>query len=348
MKRIIALALTFVMLVTSVALYVSAADGMYIDTTFGSMEEFMKYFFPGAFFIPDGENQVFGYSEAKALQSLFTGEGDLDLFAPSPTTWREYDTCMTLACAPDTDSGSRSIQIWYCDQNLYEAGYSDQMPYILLVYYIEDPTYEGYFVLTTRDPYTDEVVILAQSAKQYDLDFDSGNTFYDFGMSVGPGRIRGFLNGECVVDWVDVKDDYMVARKTVTPFVFWNEGNMVIINEFKAASYGYLYPLTEPQTEPTPTQPTDPVTSIQSSVSEVIVTVTNEKGEVETDEKGEVKTEVSEVIVTEIVTVTPADTQSGNGGGGNSATTGDSAFIVVAAMVLSLGCALAVKKVTVK
>ncbi len=348
MKRIIALALALVMLVSFVAVTaVSAADGMYIHTTFPNMEEFMKYFFPGAFFIPDGESQVFGYYEAKALQTLYEGD-DMGFFKANGTCWREYDTSVTLAAASDTDGDSRSVQIWYCDQNLIDAGYTDQMPYLKFIYYIEDPTYEHYFVLMTHDPYTDEDVILAQSAKQYELELDSGNTFYTFGQSVGPGRIRGFLGDECVIDYVDAKNDYMIANKTVSPVVIWNEGNMVVITDFKAASYGYLYPIANPITDPVPTQPTEPITSISSSVSEVIVTVTNEKGEVETDEKGEVKTEVSEVIVTEIVTVTPADTQNNNGNGGNSTTTGDSAFIVVAAMALSLGCAIVVKKVTVK
>ncbi len=347
MKKLIAIMLAVVMLASIAVIGVSAADGVYIHTTFPNMEEFMKYFVPGAFFIPDGEEQVFGYYEAKALQTIYYNDEATGCLMPCNTSWMTYDAVINVAVAPDTDGDHRSIEFWYCNDTPKFLGYAEDRQYIKCCYNILDAENQGYFTIHTHNPYSDEEQLLAKSAQSYEYDFESGNEFHNFGISVGANRIRLFMDNQLVCEYNDTVDGFGIAQECVSPVVFWNDGNMVVINEFTAASYGYLYPAAA-QTEPTPTQPTEPITSISSSVSEVVVTVTNEKGEVETDENGEVKTEVSEVIVTEIVTVAPADTQNNNGNGGNSTTTGDSAFIVLAVMVATLGCAIIVKKVTVK
>ncbi len=346
MKKIISLVIVSLMLVT-LAVGVSADAGrMHVECYFKDMADFMNYFIPGAFFIPDGESQVFGYSEAKALQSNFESSDDLgfDGFKENDrNAWLRYDCEIKIAMAPDGDADSldRGVMLVYCNNNPLYMGLEEGVQYVEFAYSVakEELSLRTGPAIGISDS---DTVIATYPMK---LDSESGNVSYRFGMSVDENRIRCFIDGKKVIDVYDPQ--YYWGTYDGSCFLLWNESNMVVLNDYKVSTPGFLFPYEE---EPAPTEPapTEPITSVSSSVSEVVVTVTNEKGEVETDEKGEVKTEVSEVIVTEIVTVAPADTQNGGGGGGTATRTGDSAFIVAAAAVIALGSAVIVKKVTAK
>ncbi|MBR4880413.1 MAG: hypothetical protein IKU19_00665, partial [Clostridia bacterium] len=77
-----------------------------------------------------------------------------------------------------------------------------------------------------------------------------------------------------------------------------------------------------------------------------VVEVTDDNGNVVTDDEGNtVTTIVSDTIAVDADTVSVADTNTGAVQDSTSASTGDTAFIVVAAMVAALGCAVIVRKV---
>ena len=81
----------------------------------------------------------------------------------------------------------------------------------------------------------------------------------------------------------------------------------------------------------------------ETTTSQINVIITDEKGETVTDDKGEAVTSIS------IVTEAPGAANTNQGGNVNgSSSTGDVAFVVVAVMVATLGCALVVRKVSAR
>ena len=156
-----------------------------------------------------------------------------------------------------------------------------------------------------------------------------GGDWFTIGWKIVPGNISCYLNGNKVIEYASAN----VAATQASPILLLNNACYSAWDDVIVATADYaLFNET-----PAPAVTTAPATTRVEQV-----TVTNEKGEAVTDENGQAVTE------TVIITEAPADTNTGAVVGGNATATGDTAFIVVAAMVAALGCAIIVKKVNVR
>ena len=163
------------------------------------------------------------------------------------------------------------------------------------------------------------------------------------GISVNKGNIRCFYNDELIFNFADPSNDLLIAHEITSPFLFWQDGNFIQISNITVGDYGAIYP--EIPDVPVQTQApvnTEATTTRETTTAISVVDKTDDSGNVVTDAEG------NKVTETVIITEAPADTNTGAVQGGNSSNTGDVTFIVVAAMVATLGCALIVRKVSVK
>ena len=352
MKKIISLVLTLIMMVSAAAV-VANADGMvYVDADFTNMDSFTSQFHAGLFYT-DGSGTLFGYTEAKCLQTK--GE------------WYRYDAEIEACLEVDEMStGDRAFSLWYCNINLECYGRYDGCVYMRFGYDVANQ--ECY--LTAPNLSSEEIEDLVPRVP---MELEDGE-YYTFGISVTDKRIRGFINGELVIDYIDVNDEYLIGRQDeytyANPHVFWNDNNYITIKDVKIASEGHLYPF--PEEDPgvtsentTASEPSvsenegtvstnenagttegtdnggedegeDNTTKVTSETTTAIVTsvVTNEQGE----------TSIVTSIVTEATTTPGAETNNRPAKPGNATTTGDATFVVIAAMVAALGSAIVIKK----
>ena len=331
MKKLITLVLTLVMLVSAAAMTANA--GMYVDADFTNMDSLTSHFHAGLFYTDDS-GTLFGYSEAKCLQSK--GE------------WYRYDAAVEVAFEDDDMSETpRSIAHWYCNINPESYGRYDGTVYMIFGYDIEARE----FYLSAPDLTSGEGKDLAARVP-YELE---DGEYYEFGISVTEKRIRGFIDGECVIEFYDEADEYLIGRQDEytddNPHVFWNEGNFICLRDYKIASEAYLFPFpaeTETTTTAAPSENLDPADTTTKAPAEVQTSeaTTRIESEVVTDDKGE--TSIVTKVITEATTTPKAETNVHNNNGGSSTSTGDSVFVVVAAMIATIGCAVVVKKVGVR
>lgn len=337
MKKIISALLIITMLVSMVCVSTSAA-GIRINMNFESMEVFTSQFVAGAFYVDDA-GVLYGYAEAKALQTQYQ-EDDNGFFTDAGLSWLTFDTTITLKVQDDDLSeAQRWINLVYCNDNLAYEGAAEGRVMMAFSYDIEGRCFrltQGWNNTNEEEQYLPPV------AKEIDTD---GNSEITLGMSVSKDRIRCFYNNELIFDLQDT--NYYIAQTITAPFLFWQDGNYVQITNITVADEGYLFPMNVPGPEPTETTPGNDVTTTTTRVtttSEVVVNITDAIGNTVTDSEGNAVTSIS--IVTEAPA--PADTNTNRPAGGNASSTGDATFVVVAAMVATLGCALIVKKVSAK
>lgn len=321
MKKLIAFALILTMLVSIFAVNSAAATGILVQSDFNDMERFTQSFHAGAYYVED--KVLFGYDEAKCLQSK--------------SEHYVYDTSITVVLSDDDLSDTkRSYSLWYCNTNLMNYGRWDGSFYMLFNYDIETQM----VTLGCADINGGSEPVNLAGPISYPLEDEKEVTF---GLSVTRGRLRGFINGEQVFDYIDTNDDYLIGLQdeatTPTALVYWNEGNFIQIKDVKIASAEFLYPI-RPDAETTATTATTPKATSETTTRIENVEVTDDKGNAVTDEAGNKVTE--QVIITEPPV---ADTNTGAVQGGNSTSTGDKAVMVVCAMIAALGCAIIVKKV---
>ena len=328
MKKILSFVLTLVMLVSAVAVAANADGQLFVSSDFASMETFTNHFHAGALYT--GDNLLYGYSEAKCLQSK--GE------------WYQYDTIIEIALADDDlDESNRGYSLWYCNINPEAYGRYDGTAYMNFGYDIENRE----FWLKAPDLMTGEAIDLCP-AVPFEINEEDFNTF---GLSITDKRMRCFFNDQLIFDYVDTADEYLIGRQdentNPTPLVFWNDGNFVQIKSVKIASAGYFFPMNA---EPAPVVTTTTAGNEGEVTTTTAATTTSETTtkiveEIVTNDKGE--TSVVTKVVTEATTTPKAETNN-KPAGGTSTSTGDATFVVVAAMVATLGCAVIVKKVSVR
>lgn len=332
MKKIISALLILTMIFSVVCVSTSAA-GIHVNMNFESMEVFTSQFIAGAFYVED--NLLYGYSEAKALQTQYDdSEG---WFADTAYTWLTYDATITLSIGDDELSDmERWANLVYCNDNLVYEGRVEDRVMMSFCYDVENSCFrftEGWNNTEEDGQYLPPV------EKEVNTD---GEEFFTMGISVGQGNIRCFYNNELIFNYSN--PDMLIAHEITSPFLFWQDGNFVQISNITVADHGYLFPAT-----PAPVDSSVPVASSSETI-QPIETTTSIKVEDVTDDDGNVVTDDAGNKVTETVVITdaPADTNTGAVPGGNSTTTGDVTFIVVAALVATIGCALIVRKVNVK
>ena len=338
MKKIISMLLILTMLVSMVCISTSAA-GIHIDEKFATAESFMSKFRAGAFFIDNG--LLYGYDEARALQSDYEDDEDFDgIFKNTMFTWLTYDASITLSTADDDLSEDRRfLNLVYCNDNLKYMGRGDERVYMAFIYDIQERCFR---ITEGLDAVSDEQQLLNPVYKEISTD---GEEFFTMGISVDKDRIRCFYNDELIFDFQDTAQDYLIAKEINSCFLFWQNGNFTQISNIKVADAGYIYPYAAAEEGTTAGGNDDANVTTTTAATTTSETTTKIVEEIVTNKDGE--TSIVTKVVTEATTTPKAET--GNKPvGGTSTSTGDATFVVVAALVATLGCAVIVKKVTVR
>ena len=340
MKKIFSILLVAVMLVSAVCVSVSA-EGYYLQERFtNGGATFDSNFIAGATWITD-DGKLIGYSDARTFMSRYDDSDGV--FNNTMLTWLEYDVEIQVWADADENAGdSRDYSLAYCNDNLVVAGIEEDRSFISFGY---DFVNGEFYLSKVLGGGGEEDQLVARVAKEI-----KGDEFNKLGMTVTRGRIRGYFNGELIIDFVDTADTYRIAKEINSPFLFWNTSNFFQVSSVDVASPEYIYPAgLAPVTTAETTNGgnngnnggnNDPANTTNSgnnnnppATSVVTSVVTNDKGETE--------------IVTKVVEV-PADTNKNGSSVNNSTKTGDAAIIVAVAMVVALGTAIVVKKVNVK
>lgn len=318
MKKLLGLLLAVIIVSCAAAVSVSSAGTIYMDADFSSDGTFAQTFYPEGFSAMDGF--AVGYNEAKALQTI--------------GRWATYDVVFDIHLEEDefVEPGSdRSVSFIYFSDNLINLGLSEDRVTISACFdIVKDEISLVYGDFVRSDTTTDLVAPVP-------FVMDDGNS-YNFGVSVTEGRIRVFSGSTILIDYVDTNNQYHIGE-TIEGFepdilVWWNNNNCLMFSDVKVASPEYLYPAMPAVTDPV----TPGADATTTATSQVVVT----------DDEGNEVTDASGNKVTENVVITDApvaDTNNNAPQGGNSTTTGDASFVVVAAMVAAVGCALIVRKV---
>ena len=341
MKKIISALLILTMLVSMVCVNASAA-GIRLNMNFESMDAFLAQFRAGEFYVEDS-GVLYGYSGARSLESSYNYDEDLGLFKNELNTWLTYDATITLSASDDDMTESdRWVNLIYCNDNPKYYGQLEQRLYMAFSYDIQNRC----FRFTTGWDNTDaEGQLLDPVYMEIDTE---GEDFFTMGISVDKDRIRCFYGDKLIFDFVDSAREYFIADTINSCFLFWQDGNFIQVNNITVADAGYLFPYAdEPAvSENTTTAGGNDIADNTGKApdAETSATTTRIESEVVTDEKGETS------IVTKVITeaTTPKAETNVHNNGGSSASTGDSVFAVVLAMVATLGCAIVVKKVSVR
>lgn len=351
MKKLLSVILTAVILAGALFVPASADGQMYVQSDFSDMDTFTNHFGAGAFFTEGGDKMLYGYAEAKALQTV--------------DEWYETDTRYEIAIADDDMSDiSRAISINYPNTNLYNYGRSDGTCFMSFSYDVE--TKELW--LTGGNLGVDKEEILAGPISYDGID-DNGEIFFSFGMSVSRQRIRCFVNDELMMDYFDANDDYLIGLNDdmtlPTCMLFWNDGNYIQVKDIKIASPGYLFPFAsddegegtsvpadpeQPDVSADPDKPVDPeqpdVPDNGNDTPAEDNTPAGDNGNAEENKPAGDNKPADDNKPAQ--NNKPADTNTNKPAGGSATATGDVTFAVVLSMVAALGCALIVKKASVR
>ncbi len=286
MKKLISVALAVVILLSvAIIAFPTSAAGVYINQNFESMEKFTSQFIAGAWYTENDGGILYGYAEARALQTQHETD-DNGCFVDNGYTWRTYDTSVTLAVADDDLSESdRYINLVYCNDNTVYYGRTEDRIMMSFMYDIQERCFrlaKGWNNTDPADQLMDPVY------KEINTD---GEEFFTLGMSVDRGQIYCYYNDDLIFSYTDYNNDYLIAEKITSPFLLWQDGNFIQISNITVASQGYLYRdigyadvstdfVTEPAepdvtdpitTEPPMTEPTEPEISVSEGFSLVPV-----------------------------------------------------------------------------
>ena len=341
MKKLLSALLILSMLVSMVCVSSSAA-GMHINMNFESMDVFTNQFIAGAFYT--GDNLLYGYAEAKALQSIYETDEDLGIFKNTAYTWLTYDATITLSMADDDLSETeRFVNLVYCNDNPKNLGRVEDRIMMSFGYDVAEGLF--YFSEGWNNPGADNPAANYMEPVAMELETDSGENFVTLGISVERGRIRCFCNDQLIFDFVDSADDYAIAKDVNSCFLFWQDGNFVQISNISVADQGYLFPNSAAPVQTTAPVVDDPDVTTTTAATTTSEATTRIESEVVTNKDGE--TSIVTKVITEATTTPKAETNN-KPTGGTSTSTGDATFVVVAALVATLGCAVIVKKVSVR
>ena len=344
MKKLVSALLILAML-ASIACISTSAAGIRLNMNFESMEIFSESFHAGNFYVAPEGGKLYGYNEARALQTKYDDK-EFGYFVPAPYCWLTYDTSIDIIISDDDlDESDRSVAVVYANDNPYYYGRADERIFMAFTYDIKDNCFRLCNYMENREP---DAQFVAPVAITEEIDIE-GNETHTMGMSVERGRIRCFWDGKLVIDFVDTEDEYTIAKEIVSPFLFWQRGNFVQISNISVSDQGYLFPnaSADEGTTTTTTAPVgeDPDVTTTTAATTTSETTTKIVEEIVTNKDGE--TSIVTKVITEATTTPKAETNN-KPAGGTSTSTGDATFVVVAALVATLGCAVIVKKASVR
>ncbi len=228
-KRVFSVILSAIMLLSVFSVNAVAAE-TYLDMNFESMDVLTDKFVPGAFYVEDG--MLFGYNEARALQTKYVEEADM--FLDTEYTWLTYDATITACVQLDELAESeRHIDLAYCNDNPYNYGRAESRVYINFAYDID----AGYFRLVEGlEGNAEAKAYLAPVEREIPIDTEE---FFTMGISVEKGKMRCFYNGELIFTLDD--PDLLIADEITSPFLFWQRGNFIQVSNITVAEQGSIF-----------------------------------------------------------------------------------------------------------
>ena len=335
MKKLIALALCAVMFAAMLTVSASAAGSILFSDNFNSgVFNDLDWRVEGSLFElqnggPTKSGHLEGWAEAVVQQTSY-GEN-----APAP---RVYGPSFAVKC--DTwfyDDGGNGVDthwvgLWWADHFEDVIG-GDRIVYTVRCIYETRTVAIIVHGENGGSEYFDGDITLAEWQLPDDepLEMDNGEpTVFSLGMRINGTKIEGFFNDKKVVSATAP-----IIHQNKCPLIFWNGGCWTGFDNWVVSTVDYdLFNESADQGNNDPANNEPAETETEKRIETKVVHETNEAGEDVT------------VIVTEEVVVPVANTGRTNTGTRSSSKTGDTAIIVVAVMIVSIGAALIIKKVT--
>ena len=241
---------------------------------------------------------------------------------------RAYTNCAMMVKVQVRDfdrDGEHKVGLWWRDDFTYAEG---------------EESGEVYMMFVNMD--TNEIELWvdgvdAPIATSPVSGLEVGGDWFTMGWKIVPGNISCYVNNQKLINYSDAE----IAATAKSPILLWNTNCFSAWDDVVVATADYnLFNEAATSTEGQATQATQPA---ETTTRKEIVEVTDESGNAVTDASGNKVTE--EIIVTDAPV---ADTNTGAVQGGSSTSTGDVTVMVIAAMVVAIGCAIVVKKVNVR
>lgn len=324
MKKFIALFICIMMLAATAVSTSAAGEILWHEDFSDGFTNPNNWILEGNLFFCDDTDPknlcVAAYADGVVNQMNYKAEGN-----PSA---RAYTNCAMVCRVQVRDfdrDGDHKVGLWWRDDFTYAEG---------------EECGEVYTMFVNMD--TNEVELWVEGieapiATSPVTGLEVGGDWFTMGWRIVPGNISCYVNNQKLINHSSAD----IAATAKSPILLWNTNCFSAWDDVVVATADYNL-FGEADVNPTP-GPVESQTQAPATSRVENVEVTDDKGNAVTDEAGNKVTE--QVIITDAPV---ADTNANAGVGGNSTSTGDNAFIVVAAMVAAFGCALVVKKVTIR
>ena len=283
----------------------------------------------------NGENVLEGWEEAVVHQGAYSDNDVLGKGYANSGSALTTGTFWVDLRVEDLGNDGSSAGLWW--KNTYHETHEDAdgADTYVLFYYPETSTVK--FIRDFPGANSEDEKIVKEWADPKNRGSNINGEKITLGMRVESGKISAFVDGE----WIATFEDGTLGLDPC-PILLWNNGLHTIWDNFYVGDLNEL-PLPNSGNNnggdnggnPTPDNPTPQPMPDETElrIDTVIVTDTDEEGNVVT----RVETEK---------TVVPAPNTGNNNGGRTATKTGDTIVIVAAVMIVALGAAIVVKKVS--
>ena len=361
MKRILAMAMCVAMF-AGLAVSTSAAGNILFSDDFTNGFSANNWILEGNEFFYDEDSDpsnpcISAYDQGVICQAEYRTD-----YTGNPRVYTNCDYSLRIRVQEEDDEGDHEVGLWWRDD--FDDTPAD-----------EEASWElgeVWNVVVNVDNQEVHLEVEGEESPRATApapDAEIGGDWFQLGWKVTPGRMCVYFNNEKVIDYSS--DEIAAVHKS--PFLLMN-GNCfssfddIVIADLEYNLYGDNFVAGDDTAATTEAGATDPVTDnnnnggnagnnggenagnnggnatnattkVTSETTTAVVTsvVTNEQGE----------TSIVTSIVTEATTTPGAETNNRPAKPGNATTTGDATFVVIAAMVAALGCAVVVKKVNI-
>lgn len=327
MKKIISLVLCVMMMLTAVAVSTSAAGQILFTDDFTNGFSASNWILEGNlyFFDDTGSNPcISAYADGVICQAEYRTD-----VTGSPRVYNNCDYSVRIKVNDEDRDGDHDVGLWWRDD--FDDGPAGVEP--------DWELGEIWNVVVNLDNQEVRLEVQGEEAPRATAPApcaEIGGDWFQLGWKVTTGRMCVYLDGEKVIDYST--DEIACAHKS--PFLLMNGNCFSSFDDIVIADLEYNLFGDNNATPPADDQGEATTTTAATTASE---TTTKIVEEVVTNDKGE--TSVVTKVVTEATTTPKAETNN-KPAGGTSTSTGDATFVVIAAMVATLGCAVIVKKVS--